>query len=197
MCEDWGWQGCGPQSRGRAAESGEGEDEASWPDRAERRRNGLAKLVPVLKPRNGLNDSWRVGGCGHSVLVSTTSLSRERGDTFPFYFPRILTYRLLHRRRSRRPLARRRRERGCGKRHGRKILPSFLLELPSFKWSFMKINSVVCAPRPWLLKISHLILLFLGWRRINCDDYNLWHLLSRVLAETRFSIQIKRVLISH
>jgi len=38
------------------------EDKAPRPDRAERRRNGPAKLVPTLKPWNGLNDSWRVGG---------------------------------------------------------------------------------------------------------------------------------------
>lgn len=131
MCEDWGWQGCDPWRRdagGREAR----EDETPRPDRAERRRNGLAKLVPTLKPRNGLNDSWRVGGCGHSLPVSTFPPSSfgETPSTLSFLFPRSdppsppLSSSAASR-------ARCRRKRDRGKRHGRKILPSFLSELPS------------------------------------------------------------------
>lgn len=74
--------------RGREARK----DETPRPDRAERRRNGLAKLVPTLKPRNGLNDSWRVGGCGHFVPVSTPSLVGETPSTFSFLFSRDVPF---------------------------------------------------------------------------------------------------------
>lgn len=71
---------------------GERKDETPRPDRTERRRNGLAKLVPTLKPRNGLNDSWRVGGCGHSVPVSSPSPVGETPSTFSFLFSRDVPF---------------------------------------------------------------------------------------------------------
>lgn len=77
---------------GEGARAGERKDETPRPDRAERRRNGLAKLVPTLKPRNGLNDSWRVGGCGHSVPVSTPSPVGETSSAFFFLFSRDVPF---------------------------------------------------------------------------------------------------------
>lgn len=137
------------------------EDETPRPDRAERRRNGLAKLVPTLKPRNGLNDSWRVGGCGHSVPVfnpPSPPPSEKRRPPSPFYFPTVtlssLSSRLCPPRRL--PRARcRRKKRDRGKRHGRKILPSFLSELPSSDPSRKLTPSTL--PGPGFLKYRALL----------------------------------------
>lgn len=154
MCEDWGWQGCDPRRRGGTGRREAREDETPRSDRAERRRNGLAKLVPTLKPRNGLNDSWRVGGCGHSVSTPLPS-SEKTPSTFSFLFPRDVPFAAsvslggLSRALSKEE------EKDRGKRHGRKILPSFLSELPSSDPSRKLTPSTV--PGPGFLKYRALL----------------------------------------
>lgn len=104
------------------------EDEAPRPDRAERQRNGLAKLVPTLKPRNGLNDSWRVGGW-RPFQPRFNPLAAAEPPSTPFFlfFPSTLT--ADPQRRSWGASARR--QEGTSGTEGRTFLLSFLLELPS------------------------------------------------------------------
>lgn len=148
MCEDWGWQGCGPQRRAGAAKGME--DEVSQPDRAERWRNGLAKLVPTLKPRNGLNDSWRVAGCGHSIPASTPSLLGNRRSSLLFYlFPAFPSPSLS----LFRALSKKERSRQAVRKEG----PSFLSELPSSDPSRKLTPDCASSPESGFLKYRVLL----------------------------------------
>lgn len=122
-------------------------------ERNDEQRNGLAKLVPTLKPRNGLNDSWRVGGWWLRPFRSPFDPLVRRPPSPLFISPPLSCLP--------RPLSK---EEEGSWQAARKEDPSFLPFGITLEWSFTKINSLNCA-RVRLLEISRFTLLSPGWLR--------------------------------